>query len=184
MQAEKPVNPAERCLSESSRDVWSRWSVDRERREIQKRVNAEQERREAENLPIYPRECAERIAQDTAAVAPDWRHFRPTLGPAWGRLLKAQPELAPDLTRTREATITAVFAAVPTHLRQSVTELRTLIDLMLMAHEAAAYVVGFEAGKLYERTDVDRDGRHDKRRRRPPRREAGELRLTLAEGGE
>lgn len=131
-------NPAAECLSADSRDVWNRWSEDRARREIQKRINTEQAAREAADQPLYPRECAERIAQDTAAVAPDWRHIRPTLGPAWGRLLKAQPELAPDLTRQREAVITAVFAAVPSHLRESVRDLRTLIDLLLTAHESAA----------------------------------------------
>lgn len=171
-------DPAARCLSASSRDVWHRWSIDRERRELQRQVNAEQERREAANLPIYPRECAERIAQDTAAVAPDWRHIRPTLGPAWGRLLKAQPELAPDLTRRRESTITAVFAGVPPHLRESVRDLRTLIDLLLTAHEAAAYQVGFEAGRLDERIAIDRERQHRQRHR--PR----ELRLTLDKGGQ
>lgn len=121
---DEQINAAQRALTESSADVWARWSQDRERREMQRRINAEIEAREAANLPIYPRECAERIAQDTQKVAPDWRHIRPSLGPVWARLLRAQPELAADLTRQREATITAVFDAVPRYMRESVRELR------------------------------------------------------------
>lgn len=124
-----------------------------------RKVHAEIEAREAANLPIYPRECAERIAQETHSVAPDWRHVRPTLGPAWGRLLKAQPELAADITAQREATMTAVFNSVPRHLRASVNDLRLLIDLMLMAREAAAYHVGYESGRLTERAQADGRGR-------------------------
>lgn len=152
-------DPVQRVLTEASADVWARWSHDRELRQIQRRVHAETEAREAANLPIYPRECAQRIAEDTRTVAPDWRHFRPSLGAAWGRLLKAQPELTPELTRQREATITAVFNSVPSHLQPSLRELRTLIDLLLMAHEAAAYQVGYEGGKLDAQTRVDAHGR-------------------------
>lgn len=154
----KPVTVAQ-VLSETSADVWRRWSQDRAIRAQQRAINAEAERREAANLPIYPRECAMRLAEDTRTVAPDWRHMRPTLGAAWGRLLKAQPELAPDLTKQREATVTAVFNSVPLHLQASVTDLRQLIDLLLMGHEAAAYHVGFEAGRLERSTHVDNRGR-------------------------
>src|SRR5688572_21312197 len=120
-------------LSESSREVWQRWRVDREIRAARRRINAELEAREAANLPIYPRECAQRLAEDLQTVAPDWRHARPTLGPAWGRLLKAQPELARDLTEQREQAVTAVFASVPKAMQRTVSELRTLIDLLLTA---------------------------------------------------
>ena len=141
--------PDERTLSETSAETWARWSREREHRNIQRRIAAETNAREAASLPIYPRECAERIAEETRTVAPDWRHMRPTLGPAWGRLLKAQPELTPDLTRQREAAITGVFNAVPRHMQEAVRDLRTLIDLLLVAHEAAAYQIGFEAGKMH-----------------------------------
>lgn len=144
-------------------------------------MRKELETREAANLPIYPRECAERIAQDTAAVAPDWRHIRPTLGAPWGRLLKAQPELSPELTRQREAAITAVFNAAPSHLRESVRELRTLIDLLLMAHEAAAYQVGWESRAVHDRRVDQREKAHVQRGAKR-KGEAGELRLHL--GGE
>lgn len=37
-------------------------------------------------------------------------------------------------------------------MQEAVRDLRTLIDLLLIAHEAAAYQIGFEAGKLSART--------------------------------
>lgn len=176
------------ALTGTSTEVWQRWSEDRERREIQRKVNAEMEAREAASLPIYPRECAARIAEETHSVAPDWRHIRPTLGPAWARLLKAQPELAPDLTRQKEQAITAVFNTVPRHLQGAVADLRILIDLLLTAHEAAAYQVGFESGKLHAAARVSPRGRTHFSVRQPrtaPTRTQTEsdsgLRLMLAE---
>jgi hypothetical protein len=117
------------------------------------------EARDAANFPIYPRECAERLADEMSTVAPDWRYIRPTLGPAWRRLLKAQPELSPEIADQREATITAVFNSVPRHLRGTVGDLRTLIDLLLMGHEVTAYLVGFESGRRAERIHDDARGR-------------------------
>lgn len=179
------MTAVERALTEGSKDVWARWSHDRELRQLQRKAHAELAAREAANLPIYPRECALRIAEDTRASAPDWRFIRDTLGPAWMRLLRAQPELAPAMTKQREATITAIFNSVPSHLQASINDLRTLIELMLIAHECAAYLVGFEGGKLraHEREDA-----HGRTHRTPSRRAAREgaetsLRLTLEEGG-
>ncbi len=153
------VSPAERTLRESEADTLARWSVDRERRELQDRARATIATNQAAGEPIYPRECAERIAADTCHVAPDWRHIRPTLGRPWGRLLKAQPELAPESTKQREAAVTAVFNSVPSSLQGTVRELRTLIDLLLVGHEASAYQVGFEAGKIEGRQSEDERGR-------------------------
>jgi hypothetical protein len=142
------ISPADRVLTESEGDTWARWSEDRERRDLQARARATVANKQTAGEPIYPRECAARLAAETHHVAPDWRHIRPTLGAPWGRLLKAQPELSPEITRQREAAVTAVFNAVPPSFQAHVHELRTLIDLLLVAHEAAAYVVGFEAGRL------------------------------------
>lgn len=145
------VSPADRALTESESTTWARWSEDRERRDLQRQARATVASKQAANEPLYPRECAERIASETCHIAPDWRHIRPTLGAPWGRLLKAQPELSPKITAQREATITAVFNGAPRHLQEAVKDLRVLIDLLLMAHEAAAYQVGFEAGRMDER---------------------------------
>ena len=176
----------QRALSETSEETWRRWGVDRDRREVQRRINKELEAREFANLPIYPRECAVRLAEDTRSVAPDWRHIRPDLGPAWSRLLKAQVELTPEITDQREATITAVFKAVPRHLQPAVADLRILIDLLLIGHEAAAYQVGFEAGRLNQSAQEDERGRvrHSRRQRRKQKISVeAPLRLSLADKG-
>lgn len=173
------VPVAVKPLTEESGDIWARWARDREARQIQRKINAEMEAREAASLPIYPRECAERIAQDTKDVAPDWRTIRPTIGPAWGRLLKAQPELSRELSEQREATITAVFNTVPRHLRATVNDLRALIDLLLMAHEAAAYQVGYEGGKLAAKpAHVEYQRTRKRHTSRDTQAEASGLRLT------
>src|SRR5690606_32931856 len=113
----KRTSPAQRALRETDTETWARWSEDRERRELQERARATVAAKQAADEPIYPRECAERIACDTQHCAPDWRHIRPTLGAPWGRLLKAQPELSPEMIRQREAVVTAVFNSVPRPLQ-------------------------------------------------------------------
>lgn len=157
----RSLSPATRALQETETETWARWSEDRDRRDLQQRARATVANRLTANEPIYPRECAERMAADTQHVAPDWRFIRPTLGAPWGRLLKSQPELAPEVTRQREAAVTAVFNAVPSSYQMHVRELRTLIDLLLTAHESAAYQVGFEAGKLEAKASIaDRRGHY------------------------
>jgi hypothetical protein len=151
MRARALVSPAERVLRESDTDVWPRWSADRERRELRQSARATVATKHAADEPIYPRECAERIAVDIHHAGPDCRYVWPTLGSAWGRLLKAQPELSPELTRQREAATTAALNALPRSQQGAVRELRTRIDLLLMAHEWAAFACGFEAGWLDER---------------------------------
>ncbi|CAN5877471.1 hypothetical protein BH24ACI5_BH24ACI5_04200 [soil metagenome] len=175
------VSPAERALGASATEIWATWSEERDRRELQARARATVAQKIAADEPIYPRECAERIAADTQHVAPDWRHIRPTLGAPWGRLLKAQPERAPEITKQREAVVTAVFNAVPSSLQGTVRELRTLIDLLLVGHEASAYQVGFEAGKIEGRQHEDERGRLRSSTRAP--RKPGALRLHDGTGG-
>jgi hypothetical protein len=50
-------------------------------------------------------------------------------------------------------------SSLPAHLQTTANELHNLIHLLLTAHEAAAYHVGFEAGKLDAELHVDRRGR-------------------------
>lgn len=146
-------------LADTDAEVWNRWSRDREIRDAVERRQLDLENREVATRAIYPRECAERLADAIKTVAPDWRTARPTLGPAWGQLLKQQPELAPELTRRREAIITALFNHTPPEFHRALTDLRKLIELMLEAHEAAAYLVGWEGGRQHERLRVDARGR-------------------------
>lgn len=96
MPKEKEAGSAAGALTGTSTEVWQRWSEDRERRQIQRRVNAEMEAPEAANLPIYPRECAARIAEETMRTA----RFRPRenlFGRAWApSSLRWPPETRDD----------------------------------------------------------------------------------------
>jgi hypothetical protein len=175
----KSVNPTTTVdpLRESSAEVWARWSRESAMRDAVERRKIAVANREMATKAIYPRECAERLAEDLKQVAPDWRHARPTLGPEWGRLLQQQPEMAPELTKRREAIITTLFNHTPPEFHRAIQDLRTLIDYMLIAHEAAAYTVGFESGRKRDQTHVDS---RDRTRTRQATISAG-LRLTLGE---
>lgn len=162
-------------LSESSADTWARWSQDRAARELQQRITSAAAEQDARELPIYPVELARRIAEDTRTTAPDWRATDGQRGAAWGKLLRLQPELMPEITRQREAVITAILNTLPRHLHASVNELRTLTALLIAGHEAAAYLVGFQAGLLRAEEHTDSRGRT----RRSLRDNRGPLRLTL-----
>jgi hypothetical protein len=174
------VGPAD-PLTDSSAATWARWSRDREQRRIETLMHAEAENRALMTQPLYPLECAKRIAEDMRGVAKDWRAMRPTLGPAWGRLLKAQPELGPELTRQRRMVLDAIITSLPAHLQTTANELHNLIDLLLTGHEAAAYHVGFCAGQL-DAELRDRVETQRARRRQVPALSAPALRLHL-DGG-
>jgi hypothetical protein len=135
---------------------WSDWSAAREHERLQREANA---RAIAINRPVYPQELAERIAQDTARYARDWRIIRVSLGAEWGRLLRSQPELDATATRQREELWRALLAGVSAVLRPVVSDLRAYLEMMIAAHEAAAYHVGFEAGRLEAATRIDPRGR-------------------------
>jgi hypothetical protein len=148
-------------LTENSADVWARWSRDKELRDVVERRKVELHNKTLATQPLYPRECAAQVAESIRLVAPDWRHARATLGPAWGRLLKAQPELAPELTKRREAIVVSLFNATPPEYHRAISDLRALFDLVLIAHEAAAYVVGFESGQrvaVHDRPTIEKGG--------------------------
>ena len=187
----QPVDP----LRDSSAETWGRWSRDKEIREAVERRAEDLQNRDMATRAIYPRECAAKLANELKYVAPDWRTARPTLGPAWGQLLKQQPELAPALTRRREQIIATLFNTLPSEYHAAIFDLRKLIDLMLEAHEAAAYLVGFESGRLAEQTYLrralpqvttsghDRKFGHDRSSiKSPARLTSSSLRLTM--GGE
>lgn len=165
-------------LSETSVETWARWRADREARELQQRIAADAAEQDARELPIYPVELARRIAEDTRATAPDWRATDGQRGAAWGKLLRLQPELLAEITRQREAVITAILNTLPRHLHASVNELRTLTALLLAGHEAAAYAVGYQAGLLRTQEHTDERGRT----RRSVRENRGPLRLSLDDG--
>ncbi len=147
----KAIGPASEAAidprTEPEGDAWARWSRDREFREAIERRKVELANQALATRAIYPLECVQQLAHDLRGVGPDWRAARATLGPAWGDLLKQQPELAPELTKRREQIITTLFDTVPPEYRRAIQDLRTLIDYLLTAHEAAAFLVGHECGR-------------------------------------
>jgi hypothetical protein len=171
----QPIGPAD-PLRDSSAETWARWSRDREQRRIETLMHAEAQNRALMTQPLYPQECAQRCAEDTRRFAKDWRAVRPSLGAAWGKLLKAQPELSPEMTKQRRLVLTAIIDSLPAHLQATANELHNLIDLLLTAHEAAAYHVGFCAGQL----DADLHDRVETHRARRRVGSTDPLRLTLA----
>jgi len=176
----KAVGPDDRGvdpLSESSAAVWNRWSRDREIRQAVEHRTVELTNREIATRAIYPRECAARLAEELKTVAPDWRFARPTLGPAWGQLLKQQPELAPELTKRREAIITTLLNHTPPEFHRAIHDLRKLIDLRLEAHEAAAFYVGWETRAVVQGREQPPDARRAFPRGQPST--ATTLRLTF-----
>ena len=127
----KAIGPATAVdpLTETDAEIWNRWSRDREIREAVERRRMALANREMAERSIYPIECAQRLAHELKAVAPDWRAARPTLSAAWGQLLRQQPELTPELTRRREAVITALLNNTPPEFHRAIEDLRKLIDL-------------------------------------------------------
>src|SRR5258708_4537303 len=117
------------------RDDWPEWSIKDERRRLEAEIEA---RRTVHATPVYPREIAVQIAGDAArTLIPDWQLLRLEHRALFVQLLRAQPLL---------------------------TDVRTILELRLLAHEAAAFLVGMETGRALERQHVDTRGRV---RRRP-----------------
>jgi hypothetical protein len=164
LPAVKAVNPQTSAdpLRDSDAETWARWSKDRELRDVVAQRKLDLDNRQLSEKPIYPRELAERLADEIRYTAQDWRACRPTLGPAWGQLLKQQPELSPLLVKRRESIIVALFGATPPEFHPAISDLRRLFDLTLAAHECAAFQIGVESGRLAESTPI---GRRPKRKR-------------------
>lgn len=153
------VNP----LTESSTEVWRRWGEDRAQCEREARVEAERHNQQLTG-PIYPRELAAAIADETRKMIPDWRLLREE-HPAWvKKLIAQQPE-----TRVREvqqfgALLRLFTDNLPPHIRPLVADLEAIIELRAIAREAAAFTVGCEVGRAQQQMHVGAKGRLVKRR--------------------
>jgi hypothetical protein len=154
---------------------WSEWSAQHERQRI---ANETAEVQKRIGTPIYPREMAVKLAADTARIGvPDWRLLRDEHRGDVARILREQPELHQRDMRQRDQLLRAVFDHLPAHLRPVLSDLRVLWDVLIVAHEATAYLIGVETGRVLERAHVDARGRL--RHGTTPARN----RLALAEGG-
>ncbi len=151
------ANPA---TGETSDDVWRRWSADRLEREradkmkLQARADAYAER------AIYPIEVARTVAIEHGQdVCPSWRDLKDLIREEYGRILKEQPEMRQRDVKAREQIIVALFNGLPAHLHGALSELRTVIELVGTAREAAAFLIGFEIGRESGRQNILRDPR-------------------------
>ena len=61
--------------------------------------------------------------------------------------------------KAREQIIVALFNALPAHLHGALSELRTLIELVSLARESAAFLIAFEIGREAGRQQAFRDPR-------------------------
>lgn len=172
----RPLNVAvQRALTASADEIAAQWEQDRADTIGAEIVTRREQQDTIATAPIYPRECAVRLADELRPVAPDWRTARPTFSAAWRKLLEQQPELAREHTRRREAITTSLLNQLPPELHRAVHELRALIEGRLIAHETAAFLVGWEAGRDHEVRHASFQHRHRPRGRalalNPPQHE-------------
>lgn len=109
---------------------------------------------------IYPIEIARTVAQRHGQdLCPAWRELKDLIREEYGRILKEQPEMRQRDVKAREQIIVALFNGLPAHLQGALSELRTVIELVSVAREATAFLIGFEIGRECGRQNVLRDPR-------------------------
>lgn len=151
------ANPA---TGETSEQVWKRWSQDRAERERQEELRAKAVAQEQTEAAIFAVETARLIGEKyLAGAAPDWRLMKPLCSREFQNIVRQMPEMRQRDVKSREQIITALFGALPAHMHGALTELRTVIELVSVAREAAAFLVGFETGRASGRRDAFRDPR-------------------------
>ncbi len=154
---------------------WSEWSEQHERDRLAREAADVQKRL---STPIWPREQAAKLAQETARIGvPDWRLLRDEHRGDVARILREQPELQQRDVKQRDHLLNAIFRSLPSHLQPTLSDLRLLWEQVIIAHEATAYLIGIETGRVLERQHVDARGRV--RHGTKPARN----RLSLADGG-
>lgn len=141
------------ALTPRVRSDWSEWSAEHERQRIAANVAATQA---AIDTPIYPREIAERIADDYAKVAfPDWRLLKVESGALLRQLIRDQPEMKQREIKQRAEIMTLIRRNLPGHIAALVSDLETIYGLISTAQESAAFMVGYAMGRKAERVYVD-----------------------------
>jgi len=155
---QEPVaNPA---TDETSKDMWRRWSAERLERERQERIRKQALNDAETEHGIYPIEIARQVAAHQAQGAcPEWRYLKDLIQEQYGRILRQQPEMRQRDVLAREKIIVALFEGLPAHLHGALSELRTVMDLVAIARESSAFLLGFEIGRASGRQDAIRDPR-------------------------
>jgi len=149
------VNP----LTEKSDATWQRWSEERAERERVARIAAEAQTSTALDRAVYAREIAEAIADDAAKQIPDWRLLRPEVAAAFSRIVKQQPEYRIKEIQQRDSILRLIQDNLPRHIQPLVQDFQTVNDLMALARESAAFLVGHATGRKAARLHTDDRGR-------------------------
>ena len=145
---------------ETSKEVWHRWSLERTARDRKERLREKAMADAESERAIYSVEIARFVAQHHAqAACPEWRYLRELVQQEYGRILREQPEMRQKDVKAREQIIVALFNALPAHLHGALSELRTLIELVSLARESAAFLIAFEIGREAGRQQAFRDPR-------------------------
>ena len=151
------ANPVTR---ESSNDIWKRWSDERAERDRRDRLRHRAMAKAETEEGIYHVEIARLIAQHHGqAVCPEWRYLRDLIGRQFSKILHQQPEMRERDVKAREKIVTALFEALPLHLRPALMELRTLLELVTVARESTTALIMFEMGRASGFQQAIRDPR-------------------------
>lgn len=137
-----------RVITESADEAWQRWSQERAEQARQQHLAETAAAKAETERGIYPVEIARNVAQTYAhAACPEWRYLKDLIGREFGSILREQPEMRQRDVRARERIIVALFDALPRHMHGALGELRTVLELVTVAREAAAFLIGFEIGR-------------------------------------
>lgn len=156
-RSEPIANPT---TGETSKGMWHRWSLERLERERQEKLKADAAAQAYTERAIFTIEIARAVAQlHGQTVCPEWRYLKDLIAEEYGRILREQPEMRQRDVKAREQIITALFNGLPAHLQGALSELRTVMDLVGMARESTAFLLGFELGREAGRQNILRDPR-------------------------
>jgi hypothetical protein len=130
---------------DQSRAQWARWSEDRAERDRAARIQATAQT--ALDKAVFAREIAAAIATDAAKLCPDWRLLRPDVAAAFMRIVRQQPEFRQKELTQRDSMIRLIQDNLPRHIEPLVQDLLTVTELITLARESSAFLVGYETGR-------------------------------------
>jgi hypothetical protein len=136
---------ADSAEAEASREQWARWSEDKTDRERAARITTTAQT--ALDKAVYAREIAAAIATDAAKLVPDWRILRPEVAAAFMRIVKQQPEFRQRELQQRDSMLRLIADNLPAHIQPLMRDLQTVTELIALARESSAFLVGYETGR-------------------------------------
>lgn len=138
------LEPPPCVADEESRAQWARWSEDRADRERAARIQVTAQT--ALDKAVFAREIAEAIATDASKLCPDWRILRPEVAAAFMRIVRQQPEFRQKEITQRDSMIRLIQDNLPRHIEPLVRDFMTVTELITLARESSAFLVGYAVG--------------------------------------